>query len=128
MPSANLSRTKTPATRRLTSNELQERRKKALCFNCDEQFTPGRRCKKLFLIEGIYVQDTDRDDEVEMEEQLEFNEELRISLHAMVGTIPPQTMRIQGAIMGQGITILLDFGSSYNFLNASSTKKMGLVS
>ncbi|KAG7941021.1 hypothetical protein I3843_16G017200 [Carya illinoinensis] len=115
MPSANLSRTKTAAIRCFTPNELQEGRKTGLCFNCDEQFMPGHRCKKLFLIEGIYVQDADRDDEVEIEEQLEFNEEPRISLHAMVGTMSPQTMRIWGAIMGQGITTLLDSGSFHNF-------------
>lgn len=74
------------------------------------------------------MQADDWDEEGEMKEQPEFNKEPRIYLHAMVGTISPQTMRIRGAIMGQGITILSDSGSSHNFLNASSAKKMGLVS
>ncbi|KAG6702641.1 hypothetical protein I3842_07G045800 [Carya illinoinensis] len=95
MPSANLSRTNTPIIRRLNPNELQERRKKGLCFNSVEPFTRGHRCKKLFLIEGIYVQDDDGDDGVEVEEQYNFIEEPRISLHAMLGSMPPQIMRVR---------------------------------
>ena len=35
---------------------MEERRKKGLCFNCDEKFRPGHHCKsaKLFLLEGLY--------------------------------------------------------------------------
>ena len=38
----------TPAIRRLSPMEMKERRDKGLCFNCDEKFAPGHRCKKLF--------------------------------------------------------------------------------
>ena len=30
------------------------RRDRGLCFNCDERFMLGHRCKKLFLLEDIY--------------------------------------------------------------------------
>jgi hypothetical protein len=33
------------------------RRDHGLCFNCDERFIPGHRCKKLFLLEGIYPEE-----------------------------------------------------------------------
>jgi len=35
---------------------MEERRKKGLCFNCDEKFQPGHHCKsaKLFLLKGLY--------------------------------------------------------------------------
>lgn len=43
-----------PVIKKLLPMELKERREKGLCFNCDERFKPGHRCKKLFFIEGIY--------------------------------------------------------------------------
>ncbi|KAH0696370.1 hypothetical protein KY290_013733 [Solanum tuberosum] len=33
--------------------EIEERRLKELCFNCDEPFTRGHQCKKLFWIDSI---------------------------------------------------------------------------
>lgn len=38
--------------RKLSAAELQDRRKRGLCYNCDEKFQPGHRCPKLFMIEG----------------------------------------------------------------------------
>ena len=39
---------------RLTSAQMEERRKLGLCYNCDEKWQMGHRCKgaKLFLLEG----------------------------------------------------------------------------
>ena len=37
--------------RRLTSAELLERRRQGLCFNCDEPYTPGHACSRLFYLE-----------------------------------------------------------------------------
>ena len=36
--------------RRLTSAELLERRRQGLCFNCDEPYTPGHACPRLFYL------------------------------------------------------------------------------
>ncbi|KAK2979581.1 hypothetical protein RJ640_020073 [Escallonia rubra] len=37
--------------KRLSPAELSERRAKGLCFNCNDKFAPGHRCKKLLLLE-----------------------------------------------------------------------------
>ena len=36
---------------------MEERRRKGLCFNCNEKFQPGHQCKsaKLFLLKGLYL-------------------------------------------------------------------------
>ena len=39
--------------KKLTRPEMEERRLKGLCFNCDEPFTRGHQCKKLFWIDFI---------------------------------------------------------------------------
>jgi hypothetical protein len=43
--------------------ELADRRSKGLCFNCDEKFFRGHRCKKLFKIEAIYEEEDLREGE-----------------------------------------------------------------
>jgi hypothetical protein len=60
-PKPNFSQTQgaTPPIRTLTESEMKDRRERGLCFNCDEKFRPGHRCKKLFLIEGIYPPEED---------------------------------------------------------------------
>lgn len=62
----------------------------------------------------------------EEERWLGRKHELVISLHPIVGSTSPQTMRIIGVVKGQGITVLLDTGSSHNFLNTLFTEAMGL--
>ena len=36
--------------KRLSTEKIDERMKKGLCFKCNEQFGPRHRCKKLFMI------------------------------------------------------------------------------
>ncbi|KAH0642688.1 hypothetical protein KY289_033662 [Solanum tuberosum] len=44
---------RTRFVRKLTRSEMDERGLKGLCFNCDEVFTRGHQCKKLFWIDSI---------------------------------------------------------------------------
>ena len=41
--------------KRITLAQIDERRKRGLCYNCDEKWGVGHKCKnaKLFLLEGI---------------------------------------------------------------------------
>ena len=48
-PSSNL-----PKPTRLTPQQMDERREKGLCFNCDSKYSKGHKCgeKKLFYIDS----------------------------------------------------------------------------
>jgi hypothetical protein len=50
-PAATASPAPTRTFRRLTPAEQLERRRLGLCFNCDEPFTPGHVCPRLFYLE-----------------------------------------------------------------------------
>uniref|UniRef100_A0A6N2LI86 Alcohol dehydrogenase-like N-terminal domain-containing protein n=1 Tax=Salix viminalis TaxID=40686 RepID=A0A6N2LI86_SALVM len=43
--------------KRLSWEEMQKKRAQGLCFNCEEKFTPGHRCKgpQLLLLEACGV-------------------------------------------------------------------------
>lgn len=123
-----------PPIRRLTSQQLQERKSKGLCFNCDEKWTLGHTCqaKKLFLLQLIPMSD-DYDlvqTEVTMEEDTEFcqleNNIPSISSQIVGNMATPGTMRILGTISGVTVIILVDNGSTHNFIDPSIVKKLHL--
>jgi hypothetical protein len=62
LPLSNLTSIKSIPSHRLSLAEMQDRRDKGLCFNCDDKFVPGHRCKKLFVIEGIYTEEEESHD------------------------------------------------------------------
>ncbi|KAK0576161.1 hypothetical protein LWI29_013005 [Acer saccharum] len=113
--------------RRLSPTELQERGVKGLCYNCNKKFVPGHRCKKLFLIE---LCEAEGDGDVVMEEedieQTSLNDIPAISLHAISGSRAPETMRVRGNIGRISTIVLVDSGSTHNFINEALAKKVGL--
>ncbi|MCH80430.1 retrovirus-related pol polyprotein from transposon opus [Trifolium medium] len=91
-----------PPVKRLSPDELQARRDKGLCYNCDERYQCGHRCKRLFhlLNEESEEQNDDASAFVfqgEQSDPIEINsvepesipDPAQISLHALMGhTIP----------------------------------------
>ena len=43
-----------PTMKQLSWEEMQKRQTQGLCFNCDEKFTPGHKCKgpQLLVLDG----------------------------------------------------------------------------
>lgn len=97
----------TTPVKRLTWDEMQKRRAQGLCFNCDDKFTPGHRCTKpqLLLLDGGCELEDEDDTEVE------------ISLHALTGWSSANTMRVVIQINSDELIVLIDSGSTHNFVN-----------
>lgn len=49
-------KTKIPI-KRISPTQMEETKNKGLCYNCDEKWGPGYKCKnaKIFLLEGIDI-------------------------------------------------------------------------
>ena len=47
------------------------------------------------------------------------NEEVEITLYAPTGTPTPGTIRVKGRINGSRLVVLIDIGSTHNFVDAS---------
>ncbi|GAV57557.1 RVP_2 domain-containing protein [Cephalotus follicularis] len=100
---------------------MQAKREKGLCFNCDEKFSAGHRCKgrmSLLLLEG------ELDDSVVAEV---LDSAPTISLHAFLGDDSPHTMRLKSIVNGKAICILIDGGSTHNFIQAQVASYLGLT-
>ncbi|KAF2299032.1 hypothetical protein GH714_030119 [Hevea brasiliensis] len=113
------------SVKRLTWDELNERKRLGLCFKCNDKFGPGHRCKKLFSIQAV-LEDSDDDTEMEIEEQDSAEEVLAISLHAIAGFEGPETMRLCGRVVRLDGMVLVDSGSTHNFISEEFARKAGL--
>ncbi|KAJ8762999.1 hypothetical protein K2173_023204 [Erythroxylum novogranatense] len=114
--------------RRLSSQEAKERRERGLCFYCDEKFVPGHRCTRpqLFMIEDCNEIPFEEPEEKNgNEEEGEFHM-LEISFHAITGVPNPQTIRVKGNLKGKEVIVLIDGGSTHNFIEQGIVTKLGL--
>ncbi|XP_041009414.1 uncharacterized protein LOC121253468 [Juglans microcarpa x Juglans regia] len=117
--------------RRLSWEEMQKRRVQGLCFNRNERFTAGHKCQKpqLLLLEGyegagnVICEDiTDQhtvefDQGGDMGEVQELELEPEITLHALTGWTVPRTMRITATMASHEVMVLIDSGSTHNFIS-----------
>ncbi|KAL4582748.1 hypothetical protein LXL04_007307 [Taraxacum kok-saghyz] len=106
-----------PAWKRLTSSEMAERRAKGLCFNCDEMFSAGHKCAKLFCIMLA-------DEEEDTPEDAELDVTPEISLNAIRGEKTDKTFQVR-AVIGSGMAwVLLDSGSTHNFIAKRAAEQL----
>lgn len=98
---------------------MAERRSKGLCFNCEDLYAPGQVCKSvLFYI--LPVEEGDNQDEELIEE-----ENIELSLNAMKGEQNDSTFQVNAEIANAVGWILLDTGSTHNFIKSSTAEKIG---
>ncbi|CAA0815832.1 Unknown protein, partial [Striga hermonthica] len=118
------SRPPVPEVKRLSLEEIKRRREKGLCFKCDEKFTLGHQCKQAFVIHVIGDEEPEIEEDWKQEVEIGVpEEEAEISMHAMAGTKGPKTMRLPACVKDRRIVVLVDNGSSHNFINATLSQK-----
>lgn len=109
-----------------------ERRKRGLCYSCDSKWHQGHVCAtpKLFFIERINEEEIPTADQPTEPDPGDFflEEFPEISLNAISGTPTPKTMRIVGYIKHHKVVILIDSGSTHNFLDESIARILGIHS
>ncbi|GKB95423.1 transposon ty3-I gag-pol polyprotein [Tanacetum coccineum] len=128
------------ARKQLTQKELEEKRAKNLCCYCDQKYVPGHKCSgQLHCLEVIACEECDYveesldnqclEDEVVMNEEEEIVATTencpQISLNALNGVHSYQTMRVKGQVGKKTLQILIDCGSTHNFLDLQKAKRMG---
>jgi hypothetical protein len=115
----------------LTPQQLEERKEKGLCFNCDNKYSKGHKCgeKKLFYIDC--EEEEEQEQEPSQDENVEAisSEELTttISCNALARISTPQTLKIEGYIKKKKVIVLIDSGSTHNFILLVSEVTPGLL-
>jgi len=123
---------------------MQIRRAKGLCFNCDERFHTGRRCKSKPFLLLLTANDTDHIDSPfekfslipeSQETQPDISntapdpppplenttsdtnpDNFHLSLEAATSDPSPRTLRVLATINGHNVAVLVDSGSSHNII------------
>ena len=110
----------------LTPQEIDEKRANNLCFFCDDKY---HTCKgQVYRLEIVEEEEWMEEQEERSDESttpfLVDEEQPFISLQALQGLSSFQTMRITGKVGSQPIHLLVDSGSTYNFLNSTIAKRL----
>ena len=130
--------------RRISPAQMEERKKKGLCYNCDEKWGLGHKCKNamLFLLDcvesvsnngsGIRIAELEEGGEnsitsCSLNAQEGSVEEVGIILYALSGTLTSGTMRVMGRIMHKSLVILIDSGSTHNFVDTSLFSQLHIL-
>ncbi|XP_024019767.1 uncharacterized protein LOC21411464 [Morus notabilis] len=110
------------------------RRNKCLCYYCDEQYTFGHNCRRSVHI-LVTPDDTENfsngdEEPPPAEPPIDMpdtgSETPHISLHAMSGIMTPKTLRFSGLIGNQPLQILVDGGSTHNFIQSRVVSHLNL--
>jgi hypothetical protein len=117
---------KTPQPTRLTPQQLEEIKAKGLCFNCDSKYSKGHKCskKKLFYIDSEEEEEQEQEPSQDENAEAISSEDLTptISCNALAGISTPQTLKIEGYIKKKKVIVLIDFGSTHNFIHYKLAK------
>ncbi|PHT70935.1 hypothetical protein T459_26039 [Capsicum annuum] len=124
--------------RRLSLEEINEKREKRLCYFCNEKYTMGHNCKTSKQLNLLELEEVDETDNVLNKTELEVHEEeesklelsepaehMEISIHALNGSLGFRTLKVTGYHAKKGLYILIDTGSSHNFIDPDLVQRLG---
>ena len=108
--------------------EMVECQLKGLCYNCDDKYFLGHKCKEQNIFMAISEDVSEEDVEAPLvsvsPESTDITPpsdppevELVISLNDLTGFSTPQTLKIIGYIKHWKFIILVDSGSTHNFIH-----------
>jgi len=118
----------------MSAAEMQLRRERGQCFTCDERFSATHRCPN----RQVMILHMD-DEEIELEETSSLPDSppgdpgptetavMHLSLHAMQGDLGAGTIKVLATIQGHPVQVLIDGGSSDNFLHPRVAKFLKLA-
>lgn len=118
--------------RPLTYAQREERRQKGLCFYCDKKFIKGHECKKpqnfLMIVDDNEVEDycgAPKYDEDPGEEEWQ-GQDLVLTALGMKENSQNPPLQLKGEFINKPVKILIDGGSSLNWMKLSLGKEMQL--
>lgn len=113
----------------LSQAEMSERRAKGLCYYCDEKYTPEHYLKhkktQQFSLDGEEDEEDWKDAETGAEEQTEVGDIAQISISAVAGVSDYNTMRVKGLHGKKHLYVLIDSGSTHNFMDKKVAELLG---
>ena len=105
---------------------MEQRRHPRLCFPCGEKYSLSHQCKRqLLLLEGEEEEMEAGEEVTAFQSEFEAKDNGEVFLHALKGLTNSKIIKVEGRIPDCKLMVLIDSGSTYNFLDKSS-KESGL--
>ncbi|KAL0292219.1 UNVERIFIED_CONTAM: hypothetical protein Sangu_2530700, partial [Sesamum angustifolium] len=116
--------------------ELDEKRAKGLCFVCDEKYIIEHQCsgqKQLYFVEvfehkkeELVAEGSDESKAICALDNgnVDAAHDYYVSMHTMTGLHDYRTMRVTGNVRDKPVHILIDTGSTHNFLDLEMAKRL----
>ncbi|KAF5468876.1 hypothetical protein F2P56_012987 [Juglans regia] len=124
--------------KKVFSSQMDEKRRRGLCYHCDEKWNPTHKCKNL-IVHLLQVDQEVSDPSGVNEDELSVGDEdghavvqeegeegVEVSLNAISGYSTRNAMRLHGRIGACAVEILVDSGSTHNFLDPLVVQKAKL--
>jgi hypothetical protein len=124
---------------KLIRAKMFERQLKGICYNCDDKYSPGHKCKKQNIFMAISEDVSEEDVEAPLVSMSPKTTHITppsnplevepvISLNSLNGFSTPQTMKLIGCIKNRKVIILIDSGSTHNCIHHRISKKLIVIS
>ena len=105
--------------KKFTAAELRKRRRQGLCYYCDEKYNPSHNCQaQCFVLlapddlaEVFALMDHETPTKADVTPEVSFN--------ALSGEYHPSTLRLKGYYDRHIVNVLVDSGSTFNFIKPS---------
>ncbi|KAF7833242.1 Transposon Ty3-G Gag-Pol polyprotein [Senna tora] len=122
--------------KRLTAEEIKRKRARGECYYCDSKYTRSHQCKAKYLL-LIGKEELDvlmmyqampegTEEGVENEEKVTEEVMPEISYNALAGQFHPNTLRVTGRSKETDLQVLIDSGSTHNFIKTRVVEELGL--
>ncbi|VFQ76756.1 unnamed protein product [Cuscuta campestris] len=115
---------------KVTQAQKNERSKKGLCWYCEEKWAPSHNCKSRFLA-YMGPDDDEPSSEVKVDSPPEVDDAVILadvsSLHSLAGSPSPRALKLVGSVNTQEVNVLLDSGSTHNFVHPMVAERLALV-
>ncbi|RRT53668.1 hypothetical protein B296_00029332 [Ensete ventricosum] len=120
-----------PRTKKIDKRRASRTSTKGLCWHCDEPWSREHRYKKgrLLMIELVEDEDKNHLKKALNPKRKPWRKSPKpadYAVHALAGYSNPQTMKVGGLLKQQPITVLIDTGSTNNFLNSKVVARLAL--
>lgn len=81
--------------RQLTDADIEDRRRKRLCFHCDEPFSLGHVCQNKHLNILILVEESDHEEEEEIREEERAEEHaMQLNIRSVAGMTSQKSLKL----------------------------------
>ena len=118
-PAPTMEEPQRPRVRRLSAEEIADKRAKGQCYFCPEKFSRDHKCAARGGVFCLSLDDAAPEDD-------DITEEVCISLNALTGVPAGDTIRLRVKIQGEELTALVDSGSTHSFINQGVAHRLGL--